>query len=42
MAAAWTLFREYKARYGPEEVREARAGAARAGRAWLDYQRAKG
>ncbi|GAA0916393.1 hypothetical protein [Nonomuraea longicatena] len=38
MAAAWTLFRRYKARYGPQEVRRARARAAQAGRAWLTYQ----
>ncbi|AQZ63025.1 unnamed protein product [[Actinomadura] parvosata subsp. kistnae] len=41
IAAAWTLFREYKATYGPEGVREARARAAEAGRSWLAYQRAK-
>ncbi|MGW5156048.1 hypothetical protein ACWEPN_11275 [Nonomuraea wenchangensis] len=42
IAAAWTLFREYKARYGPKEIRDARARAAEAGRAWLAHQRAKG
>jgi hypothetical protein len=38
VAAAWTLFRLYKARYGPAEVRAARARAAEAGRAWLDHR----
>ncbi|GGO82689.1 phosphotransferase [Nonomuraea cavernae] len=42
IAAAWTLFRDYKARYGPEEVREARARAAEAGHAWMTYLRSKG
>ncbi|MCK2219682.1 aminoglycoside phosphotransferase family protein [Actinomadura sp. ATCC 31491] len=42
LAAGWTLFRLYKARYGPEEVREARAEAAEAGRAWMEYQLDKG
>ncbi|MDX3103976.1 hypothetical protein ACIBO5_46915 [Nonomuraea angiospora] len=42
IAAAWTLFRLYKAQYGPEPVREARAHAAAAGRAWLAYWQAKG
>ncbi|WP_327586207.1 phosphotransferase [Nonomuraea sp. NBC_00507] len=40
IAAAWTLFRLYKAQYGPEQVREARARAADAGRSWLAYQQA--
>jgi hypothetical protein len=42
LAAAWTLFRLYKAQHGPEEVREARARAAEAGRLWLSYQLARG
>jgi hypothetical protein len=37
LAALWTLFRVYKAKYGPEEVRGARARAASAGHAWLTY-----
>lgn len=37
LAALWTMFRLYKALYGPENVRDARARAAVAGRAWLDY-----
>jgi len=37
LAALWTMFRLYKSLYGPEEVREARARAAVAGRAWLDH-----
>ncbi|MEV4474683.1 hypothetical protein [Nonomuraea sp. NPDC049504] len=41
VAAAWTLFREYKARFGPEEIRDARARAAEAGRAWLAHQQAR-
>ncbi|MEV4287334.1 phosphotransferase [Nonomuraea bangladeshensis] len=42
LAAGWTLFRLYKARYGPAGLREARAAAADAGRAWMNYQLAKG
>jgi hypothetical protein len=38
LASLWTLFRLYKALYGPEEVREGRARAAEAGKAWLRYQ----
>jgi aminoglycoside phosphotransferase (APT) family kinase protein len=41
ITAAWTLFRIYKARYGPQEVREARARTAQAGRTWLTYQQTK-
>lgn len=37
LAALWTMFRLYKALYGPEGAREARARAAVAGRAWLDH-----
>jgi hypothetical protein len=37
LAALWTLFRVYKARYGPEEVREPRARAADAGHRWTAY-----
>ncbi|SET47605.1 phosphotransferase family protein [Nonomuraea wenchangensis] len=36
LAALWTMFRVYKSMYGPEEVREGRARAAAAGRAWLE------
>jgi hypothetical protein len=45
---AWTratgeeLPDSYNARYGPNEVRQARAWTAAAGRAWLTYQLAKG
>lgn len=42
LAAAWSLFRLYKARFGPLDVREARAAAAEAGFAWMAYQQAKG
>ncbi|MGN9843469.1 phosphotransferase family protein [Nonomuraea sp. H19] len=38
LAALWTLFRIYKAKYGPNEHRRARAEAAAAGRAWLNYR----
>lgn len=37
LAALWTMFREYKSLYGPENVREYRAQAADAGRAWMDH-----
>jgi Ser/Thr protein kinase RdoA (MazF antagonist) len=40
LAALWTLFREYKARYGPAETRADRVRAAGAGRAWLRYRTA--
>ncbi|MGP3963262.1 phosphotransferase family protein [Nonomuraea sp. 3N208] len=42
LAAAWTLFRLYKAQHGPEQIRQAHARAADAGRSWLAYQQAKG
>ncbi|MGI5288357.1 hypothetical protein ACQEVF_34155 [Nonomuraea polychroma] len=42
LATLWTLFRVYKATFGPPEAREFRARAAEAGRAWLTYQLAKG
>lgn len=35
LAVMWTMFREYKARYGPVSVRPSRARAAQAGRAWV-------
>lgn len=38
LAALWTMFREYKALYGPEESRAFRAKAAQAGRAWVTYR----
>jgi Ser/Thr protein kinase RdoA (MazF antagonist) len=38
LAALWTMFREYKALYGPEESRGFRAQAARAGRAWVSHR----
>lgn len=38
LAALWTMFREYKARYGPAETRAFRSQAARAGRAWVEYR----
>lgn len=38
LAALWTLFREYKARYGPEPARPARTRAADAGRSWVEYR----
>ena len=38
LLAAWTLFRHYKAVYGPHEGREFRARAVAAGRAWLAYR----
>ncbi|GII78110.1 hypothetical protein Sru01_30920 [Sphaerisporangium rufum] len=38
LAALWTLFRVYKARFGPAEAREFRARAARAGLAWVAYR----
>lgn len=40
LAALWTMFREYKARYGPgpAEARAFRSQAARAGRAWVEYR----
>ncbi|MER5621985.1 hypothetical protein ABT061_13180 [Streptosporangium sp. NPDC002544] len=38
LAALWTLFRLYKARFGPVEGRDFRARAAEAGRAWVLYR----
>ncbi|MFI6801718.1 phosphotransferase family protein [Streptosporangium canum] len=38
LAAAWSLFREYVARNGPERIRASRACAAAAGRAWVEYR----
>ncbi|MFI9555366.1 hypothetical protein [Nonomuraea endophytica] len=38
LAALWTLFRVYKAAYGPEANRNDRARAADAGKTWLDHQ----
>ncbi|WP_214106320.1 phosphotransferase [Acrocarpospora catenulata] len=38
LAALWTLFRIYKAEFGPAEAREHRARAATAGRAWVEYR----
>jgi phosphotransferase family enzyme len=38
LAALWTAFRDYKARYGPEPLRPARARAAAAGKAWIQYR----
>jgi hypothetical protein len=38
LAALWTMFREYKARYGPVDVRPFRERAATAGRSWLEYR----
>lgn len=38
LAALWTLFRAYKAEYGPEGARGARRRAAAAGEAWIRYR----
>ncbi|MEV5570286.1 hypothetical protein AB0L06_09555 [Spirillospora sp. NPDC052269] len=38
LATLWTMFREYKAFYGPKEMRNARAQAADAGRAWVKHR----
>jgi hypothetical protein len=38
LAALWTIFREYKALYGPEEGRGFRRQAAEAGRAWIAHR----
>jgi aminoglycoside phosphotransferase (APT) family kinase protein len=38
LAALWTMFREYKAIYGPEDARAFREQAARAGRSWVEYR----
>lgn len=40
LAALWTMFREYKALYGPPDAREPRARAAAAGQAWIRYRTA--
>ncbi|MEV0752364.1 phosphotransferase [Streptosporangium sp. NPDC050280] len=38
LAALWTLFRRYKARFGPVEGRDFRTRAADAGRAWVHHR----
>jgi aminoglycoside phosphotransferase (APT) family kinase protein len=38
ITALWTMFREYKAIYGPKDTRVFREQAARAGRAWIEYR----
>jgi hypothetical protein len=38
LAALWTMFREYKALYGPGSARPFRAQAARAGYAWVSHR----
>jgi hypothetical protein len=38
LAALWTMFREYKARYGPADAHAFRRQAARAGRCWVEYR----
>lgn len=38
LAALWSLFREYKAHYGPRHARGIRAQAAEAGRAWVAHR----
>jgi hypothetical protein len=38
LGALWTMFREYKALYGPLDGRAFRAQAAGAGRAWVAYR----
>jgi Ser/Thr protein kinase RdoA (MazF antagonist) len=38
LAAVWSLFREFVARNGPAGIRESRARAAAAGRAWMEYR----
>ena len=38
LAALWTMFRQYKAIYGPEDARAFREQAARAGRSWVEYR----
>ena len=38
LASLWTMFREYKALYGPEDARPYRAQAAAAGRAWVNHR----
>jgi aminoglycoside phosphotransferase (APT) family kinase protein len=38
LGALWTIFREYKAQYGPQHARPYREQAARAGRSWITYR----
>lgn len=38
LAALWTMFREYKASYGPVSARVFREQAAQAGRSWVEYR----
>lgn len=38
LAVLWTMFREYKALYGPEDLRAFRSRAAEAGRAWIEHR----
>lgn len=38
LATLWTIFREYKAIYGPEDDRAFRRQAAHAGRTWVEYR----
>jgi aminoglycoside phosphotransferase (APT) family kinase protein len=38
LAALWTIFRECKALYGPEDARAFRRQAARSGRCWVEYR----
>jgi hypothetical protein len=38
LGALWTMFREHKARNGPEDTRGFRARAAQAGRAWITHR----
>ncbi|MQY04758.1 phosphotransferase family protein [Actinomadura macrotermitis] len=38
LAALWTLFREYKALYGPDHARTFRIRAAHAGRSWVRHR----
>lgn len=38
LAALWSMFREYKAMYGPQDSRPFRAQAAQAGRSWVGYR----
>jgi aminoglycoside phosphotransferase (APT) family kinase protein len=38
LAALWTMFREYKAVYGPRDARAFRERAAQAGRSWVEYR----
>ncbi|GAA3467388.1 hypothetical protein [Nonomuraea roseola] len=38
LVALWTMFRLYKAQFGPEDGRAFRARAAEAGRSWLAFR----